>query len=460
MKKKLLIFLFSILFLNGYGQKYNIEITINNASGKMAYLLNFYGDNNNLVDSSKLDDNGKFSCTFTNRHAGMYRLYIDNNNAVDFIFKNENIRLLCDYDNTDASMQVLESKENKIYFEFLKKDEISQRKLELLMPLVSYYPRDDKFYNEAAKTYNTLQHDRDNYLAETIKGNPDAYISKILTVKRTPFVDAAMDDQAKMRFLKDHFWDRINFNDTSLFRSNVLTSKVIAFLVLFRNNKLPPRLQEEAFMEAVDIVLPKAKINDKAYEFILNFMMNGFENFKLDKVLAHISANYKIEKCENEERKSTLQKRMDSYQILATGKKAIPVKTSDINGNEITLESVKTEYTLLVFWATWCPHCTQMIPEIKSIYDSQAEKKFEVIAFSLDTSKKTYTDFLAKGNYTWINCSDLKGWNSKIADDYCIYATPTMFLMDKNKTIIGKPLTTKDLLVLLNEHKIFDSKKP
>ena len=38
----------------------------------------------------------------------------------------------------------------------------------------------------------------------------------------------------------------------------------------------------------------KARVNKKAYEFIMNFMMSGFENFKFERVLEHISKNYKI----------------------------------------------------------------------------------------------------------------------------------------------------------------------
>lgn len=454
-----LFILFFSFLLSGYCQKYNIDITIKNAENKTAYLLTFYGDENNLIDSVKLDSTGKFSYIFTNRYSGMYRLYIDKDNAIDFVFNNENIKLVCEFGNTDATMQIISSKENKIFYDFLQQEEASQRKLELLIPLISYYPKDDKFYDEAAKTYNKLQHDRDNRLVKIIKDNAESYVAKIIQAKRTPIVDAAMGDKEKIQFLKNHFWDNIDFKDTSLFRSNILTSKSISFLVLFNAKKLPPPLQEEAFIEAVDILLPKAKTNEKAYEFILNFLMNGFENFKLDKVLAHISTNYKVEKCENETRKTTLQKRMDSYQNLTIGKKAISFNVPDLNTNEVTLESSKSELTLLIFWASWCPHCTQMLPEIKTIYDSQTEKKFEVIAFSLDTAKNTYSDFLTKGKYTWLNCSDLKGWNSKVADDYCIYATPTMFLLDKKKYIIGKPLTTKDLLVLLNQYNVFGSKK-
>ena len=46
----------------------------------------------------------------------------------------------------------------------------------------------------------------------------------------------------------------------------------------------------------------------------------------------------------------------------------------------------------------------------------------------------------------WINVSDLKGWNGIAVKDYFIYATPTMFLVDKQKKIIKKPLTIEELI--------------
>ena len=49
--------------------------------------------------------------------------------------------------------------------------------------------------------------------------------------------------------------------------------------------------------------------------------------------------------------------------------------------------------------------------------------------------------YLSEHNFNWINASELKGWNSKIAIDYNIYATPTLLLLDENRQIMSKPLS-------------------
>jgi hypothetical protein len=43
----------------------------------------------------------------------------------------------------------------------------------------------------------------------------------------------------------------------------------------------------------------------------------------------------------------------------------------------------------------------------------------------------------------------MKGWESRAVMDYYIYATPTMFLLNKDRKIIGKPLTVDELKGLL-----------
>ena len=77
--------------------------------------------------------------------------------------------------------------------------------------------------------------------------------------------------------------------------------------------------------------------------------------------------------------------------------------------------------------------------------NNRKDRDIKVFAVSIDTVRKDWIDFIRTNKLSWINVSDLKGWDGKAAKDYYVYATPTMFLVDKNKKIIGKPLTVEDL---------------
>ncbi|MDP2365424.1 MAG: TlpA disulfide reductase family protein, partial [Ignavibacteria bacterium] len=99
----------------------------------------------------------------------------------------------------------------------------------------------------------------------------------------------------------------------------------------------------------------------------------------------------------------------------------------------------------IIFYASWCPHCQTLLPQIYDYYKNQKEKKFEVLAISIDSSRTDWLNFVKTNNLNWINVSDLKGWAGQAVLDYYIYATPTMFLVDKNLKLIGIPKTLEEL---------------
>ncbi len=87
-----------------------------------------------------------------------------------------------------------------------------------------------------------------------------------------------------------------------------------------------------------------------------------------------------------------------------------------------------------------------MLPKIHNIYEnSVSPQKLQILTVSLDKEKDEWISALETGKYKWLNTSDLQGWNSQSAIDYNIYATPTMFLLDKDKKIVAKPITYNEL---------------
>ena len=44
----------------------------------------------------------------------------------------------------------------------------------------------------------------------------------------------------------------------------------------------------------------------------------------------------------------------------------------------------------------------------------------------------------------WVNVREPGGWDGKVARRFNIYATPTMFILDRNRKILAKPVTYRD----------------
>ena len=74
------------------------------------------------------------------------------------------------------------------------------------------------------------------------------------------------------------------------------------------------------------------------------------------------------------------------------------------------------------------------------------------VVISLDTDNDAWQKCVKQnGLFTWLNCSETKGWNGDVPQQYNVYATPTMFLLDKDKKIIARPETPNELLRLIGE---------
>jgi hypothetical protein len=79
-----------------------------------------------------------------------------------------------------------------------------------------------------------------------------------------------------------------------------------------------------------------------------------------------------------------------------------------------------------------------------------------VVSVSIDHDEKEFQKYMqAQGlnnpdiSEFWVNICDFEAWEGQVADDYYLYATPTMILLDKNRQITGKPGTVQDLMTQL-----------
>ena len=148
-------------------------------------------------------------------------------------------------------------------------------------------------------------------------------------------------------------------DDAELIYSDAFTNKTIEYLTYYRNPQLPKEFLEKEFMKAVDTLLNKAKVNQFVYQHITEYLIDGFKKFGFDKIIDYIVENYVIEDdlCLDEETENSIQRRIDQSKLLAVGIIAPNIIMPDKDGKVIDLSKIKSDKTLLVFYASWCPHC-------------------------------------------------------------------------------------------------------
>ena len=142
---------------------------------------------------------------------------------------------------------------------------------------------------------------------------------------------------------------------------------------------------------------------------------------------------------------SSISRRIDQARNFQIGNSVPNIIINDLSGNQIELNKINSEQILILFYASWCPHCQTIVPQVFDLYKKQREKKFEVLAISIDTSRVDWLEYIRDNNLNWFNVADDNGWEGKAATDYYIYATPSMFLVDKQLQLITKPSSIEEL---------------
>ena len=109
----------------GFAADYTISLAVNGFGGQKTYLTKVEGDLAIITDTLTADRYGLFKTTCTDDNdTGFYKFIFPqlNNAEVPFIFNKENVAISTEAINPNAYIQVMMSRENDLYYQFLKKN--------------------------------------------------------------------------------------------------------------------------------------------------------------------------------------------------------------------------------------------------------------------------------------------------------------------------------------------------
>jgi len=251
------------------------------------------------------------------------------------------------------------------------------------------------------------------------------------------------DTILKIEFLKEHFWDNFDFSDSLILYTPIFVSKIEDYFALYENPKLSRDEQEDVFKIPAEKILQKTQVKESTFSFTLEKILNDFEKYGLYNLYDFVAEKYLHElSCVNVKRLDDMKKKLEQIKTLAIGNMAIDFQIT----SKLNLFDIKKDFVLLIFWDSSCPFCLKTLSEFKSIYEGTESRNFEIVGISLDTNSSSFKKSILERGYSWISVCDFQGWNSSVVNDYNITATPTLFLLDKKKKIIARPMSVSQFL--------------
>ena len=70
------------------------------------------------------------------------------------------------------------------------------------------------------------------------------------------------------------------------------------------------------------------------------------------------------------------------------------------DGQPVSLERYRGGYTLVNFWATWCPPCIEEMPELSRFHDNWSSKGIKVLGLAVD-SPSNVREFLEDKTFSY-----------------------------------------------------------
>jgi thiol-disulfide isomerase/thioredoxin len=140
-----------------------------------------------------------------------------------------------------------------------------------------------------------------------------------------------------------------------------------------------------------------------------------------------------------------LKQRVQLLEKTSVGRVISNIKMPNAAGTIIELDSIHKKYTLIDFWASWCPPCRAESSLLNELYANYNKKGFEIYGISLDSKTESWLKALEKDQRIWPNVSTVEGFKTPISIEYGITALPTNFLIDETGKIVATNLHGKHL---------------
>jgi len=404
----------------------------------------FQGLNTYLVSETKADASGNFTLNYSKVDFGMGYLISSDDKPLFVILSGEDVVIHGEAPSYTESLKVVKGKENQIFEQYAKEHPKREQAMSAWMYLEKMYLNDSLFLKQAvpAKAIQAekqrIQKEDKNFLEKIDKKSYVSWflptrklVSNVSTIAqyRTEEIPATMEAFRKM-----------DYTDNRLYRSGLFRDAIEGHFWLIENSG---RSLDSVFIEmkiSIDFMVANLSKDENRLNEVTDYLFHLLEKHSL-----YEASEYLALKVLNEVSctiNDDLAKQLETYRAMKKGNTAPDISFPETtyypqHSNAKKLSEIKSKYTLVVFAAGWCEHCRQEVPKISNLYQKWLGNGVEVVLVSLDETPEEFANFAAA--FPFISTTDYQKWESKMVQDYYIFGTPSMFLLDNERKIVLRP---------------------
>jgi len=474
--KKIMKFLLLLSFMTFVVQSeaqssYKITVKNNGFKDTTLYLGYYYGKFQYAKDTARFDNKGVAVFEKKNKtlDRGVYFIVFPNKKHLDFIVNNEQV-MTFEVDTTDIvrKTKITGSKENQLFYNYNKEMADVGVAFEALRAAEERMKDSGSdsleiIKNEMKKLNDLMQQKRDDF----VKQNPGALVSKIFLLTKDPDLpepplkeNGRPDSAYLYTFFKDNYWMNMDFSDDALVRTPVFHARLERFIsqVVIQH---PDSVTSE-----IDKLVAKTEQTPELFKYVVWFLTFHYETSQImghDAVFVHmVDKYYKTGKAfwASDAVLTKILQRADKIRPILIGSFAPNMALLDTTlKSYIQLWSIQAAYTVMIFWDPDCGHCKKEVEKVNKFYIDEG-KLYDMKVYSIctDTSLTRWKEKIKEKEIEhWINVNGTRSALGNYQELYDVFATPLIFILDKDKKIIAKKIGAENVSYFIKQT---DATKP
>jgi thiol-disulfide isomerase/thioredoxin len=442
---------------------YKIKFKVDGLKDTTAYLGYYYGESTFVKDTATVNHSGEFA--FEGRQSlpqGVYFLVLNKTRIFELVVgQNQNFTLETNTSDYVKHMKVTGDVDNKLFFDNMIFNMERHQEAEPYLTVLQDSTLSEEQKKDAREAFMKINEKVLAYQEKVINEHPATLTARIFKANKPVKIpdppkkaDGSIDSTFQLRWYREHFFDYFDLADDALIRMPrpIYQEKINEYL-----DKLYAP-QADTLKKALNRVITKAKKNQETYKYAVWVSVLKFQNpeiMGLDEVFVHLNDTYfasgEMNFWANDQMRKNLKEHADRLRKSLIGQKGANLIMQDINLKPRALYDIKNKYTVLYIFDPDCGSCKKETPKLVNFY---SHKKFdlEVFAVSADTSMVKMKDYIKEMNMKWITVNGPRTYVGPYQDLYDANTTPTLYVLDNQKKIIGKKIPAEKLDDFLTQY--------
>ncbi|MEO8591209.1 MAG: hypothetical protein ABI432_17655 [Flavobacteriales bacterium] len=432
-----------------------LEIQIKGAAKDSMFLANYYGNRLFYTDTAVADAGGK--AVFERKEGyrtGVYAVMLGTK-RLEFVVNEAVVRLATELVDLPGRLTVLESHENELYRE--------------------------------RNAIVAKGGDNDAGLRNLADKNPGTFVAKLIRMGMEPvnppvlLADGVLDSAATAVQRRIHYWDNTDLVDPGILYAPVFQNRLDAFLA-----QVPHKA--DAIDRSLDDLMTRAHGSEEVQRYLVSWFTSRYESSadaEMSSVYVHLAQTY-VCPAKGEPMSGTwvpvdkwekVCERARIKACLRGGSRSNDLILADTTEQHwVSMHAMPQECVVIVFWSPHCSHCKVAMP---ALYEQYVKKlralDVGIYAVAEATDSSTFHDwkkFIHEKGLDWVNvgipwhvaeaskadhASLVPGLTTDDSLNYLqtweVSGTPTYYVLDGERKVLGKPESITDMIRMVREHK-------